>query len=285
MFKKDWKNFDRDNFILDFLNIDWATSLYHITDVDEAFETFNTLIQDLINQHVPTVMITKRQLKTLSKPWITPGIVKSISQRNLYFSKYTKTKNPILKSFFHNRYKSYRNIIVSLTRRSKTNHYSRFFSVNATNMLKVWEGIKEIIGSDSKSSPSSIRVNGHLTSDPETVANGFNNFFTSIANTVRSNIGPTNRHFSHYLNNSNRNSIFLNRTSPAEVLLTINSLSSTKSSGPHSIPPKILHLIKPDLSVPLSFLFNLSFESGLFPNLLKKANQSHPSIQEQGFPT
>ena len=208
---------------------------------------------------------------------------KSISQRNLYFSKYTKTKNPILKSFFHNRYKSYRNIIVSLTRRSKTNHYSRFFSVNATNMLKVWEGIKEIIGSDSKSSPSSIRVNGHLTSDPETVANGFNNFFTSIADTVRSNIGPTNRHFSHYLNNSNRNSIFLNRTSPAEVLLTINSLSSTKSSGPHSIPPKILHLIKPDLSVPLSFLFNLSFESGLFPNLLK-LTKVIPVFKNKGSP-
>ena len=75
-----------DNFILDFLNIDWATSLYHITDVDEAFETFNTLIQDLINQHVPTVMITKRQLKTLSKPWITPGIVKSLFHSAIFIS-------------------------------------------------------------------------------------------------------------------------------------------------------------------------------------------------------
>ena len=96
IFRKDWKNLDRDNFILDFLDIDWFTSLYHITDVDKAFETFNTLIQDLINQHVPTVMVTKRQLKTRSKPWITPGIVKSISQRNFYFSKYTKTKNHLL---------------------------------------------------------------------------------------------------------------------------------------------------------------------------------------------
>ena len=60
-FRKDWKNFDQNNFILDFLGIDWANKLYHITDVDQAFKTFYDLVQNLIDQHVPTVIVTKRQ--------------------------------------------------------------------------------------------------------------------------------------------------------------------------------------------------------------------------------
>ena len=132
-------------------------------------------------------------------------------------------------------YKTYKNHIVTLTRTSKNNHYSQFFSVHATNITKVWEGIREIIGSNSK---SSIRVDDHLTTDPKVVANVFNDFFTSIADTVCSNIGPANRHFSHYLKNRIWNSIFLDRVNPAEVLLIINSLPLNKSSGPNSTPQK-----------------------------------------------
>ena len=98
-----------------------------------------------------------------------------------------------------------------------------------------------------------ICVDGHLNSDPITVANGFNDFFTSIADTVRSKIGPTKRHFSHYLKECIRNSIFLDRINPAEVLLTVNSLSLNKSLGPNSISPKIIRLLRFDLSGPLSF--------------------------------
>ena len=124
-FRKDWKNFDQNNFILDFLGIDWANKLYHITDVDQAFKTFYDLVQNLIDQHVPTVIVTKRQKKTRAKPWITPGIIKSISQRQYYSRKYIKTKDPTMKSFYYQRYKTYKNLIVTLTRKSKNNHYSR----------------------------------------------------------------------------------------------------------------------------------------------------------------
>ena len=204
----------------------------------------------ILYHHIPTVRVTKRQLKTHTKPWITPGIVKSISKHDFFFRKSVKAKDPSLKSFYLHQFKSYRNLIVSLIRRSKTNHYSHYFSMHATNMLKVWNGIKEIIGSNSSKSNSSfsVRINNNVTSDPTTVANGFNDFFTSIADTVRSKIGPTNRHFSHYLSTPNRNSIFLDPVNPTEVLKTINSLSFNKSSGPHSIPPKILNLIKPNLT-------------------------------------
>ena len=44
-----------------------------------------------------------------------------------------------------------------------------------------------------------------------------------------------------------------------------------KSSGPNSIPYKILNLLKKDISKQLSDLFNLSLSLGVFPSLLKIA--------------
>ena len=44
-----------------------------------------------------------------------------------------------------------------------------------------------------------------------------------------------------------------------------------KSSGPNSIPYKILNLFKKDISKQLADLFNLSLSSGVFPSLLKIA--------------
>ena len=44
-----------------------------------------------------------------------------------------------------------------------------------------------------------------------------------------------------------------------------------KSSGPNSIPYKILNLLKKDISKQLADLFNLSLSSDVFPSLLKIA--------------
>ena len=107
--RRDWKNFNQDNFVIDFLEIDWANKLYSITDVDQAFKTFNELIQNLTDQHVP--YCDKTPTKTQAKPWITPGIIKSISQRQFYSRKYIQTKDPLMKSFYYQRYNTHKNRI------------------------------------------------------------------------------------------------------------------------------------------------------------------------------
>ena len=49
-------------------------------------------------------------------------------------------------------------------------------------------------------------------------------------------------------------------------------MKTNKASGPNSIPTKILKLFKKEFSKPLSDIINLSFNQGVFPNLLKIAN-------------
>ena len=45
-----------------------------------------------------------------------------------------------------------------------------------------------------------------------------------------------------------------------------------KASGPNSVPTNILKLFKKEFSKPLIDMINMSFNQGVFPNILKIAN-------------
>ena len=65
--------------------------------------------------------------------------------------------------------------------------------------------------------------------------------------------------------------IHLHPTDKYEIINIISSLDSNKSTGPNSIPNKILKLHKNDISTELSDIFNVSFLTGVFPSKLKIA--------------
>ena len=157
-------------------------------------------------------------------------------------------------------------MIVSLTRKSKRNHFSSYFQDNIHNLKKIWQGINSIIANNKSksSSVSSIYVNENrdISSDPITISNKFNEYFSNVAEIARSKIPySSSKHFSEF-KNSNDKTFFIS---------CITSLNNNKSSGPYSIPIKILQLIKNDIAKPLSQIINLSFSTGHFPSNLKTA--------------
>ena len=103
------------------------------------------------------------------------------------------------------------------------------------------------------------------------MSNVFNNYFTSIAEKTKSNIKFSPKHYTDYLSSTNTNTFFLTPTDKNEIAFIISSLDSHKSSGPNSIPVKILKLLKNDISQQLSDIFNMSFLTGQFPSVLKIA--------------
>ena len=56
-----------------------------------------------------------------------------------------------------------------------------------------------------------------------------------------------------------------------EIVKVIDSLDINKSTGPNSIPVYILKILKPFFSDWLAKLINLSFETSVFPDILKVA--------------
>ena len=123
--------------------------------------------------------------------------------------------------------------------------------------------------SSKSSSPISLSIGNNITSNPNTVANFFNDYFCSIADTIRAKIPYSHKNFKHFLSNPNPNSFFIHPVSSTEVASCISTLPENKANGPYSFPNKILKLLNPDLSITIQKLLNLSFQTGCFPSLLK----------------
>ena len=82
--------------------------------------------------------------------------------------------------------KTMKNEITSLTRKSKKDFYNNYFSKNKNNLQKIWKGIKEVINIKSKnfSHPTCIIQNKKTINSPKEIANTFNTYYTSIAETL-----------------------------------------------------------------------------------------------------
>ena len=116
---------------------------------------------------------------------------------------------------------------------------------------------------------SQLNVGGKVIDDNKEIATNFNHFFVNVGpNTEESvpkvpNISP-----SKFLKNRNQMKFVMAHVSNEEILDIINSLEN-KSTGPSSIPLKLLSLIPDLIILPLADIINMSFITGEYPNLLK----------------
>ena len=136
----------------------------------------------MLDKRAPIKTLSKSKLKEFSKPWITQGIIKSIKIKNNIYKRFCKEKNTNKKNALNQKFKQYRNLIKTLTRRSKNDYYHRFFNTNKNNLRKTWQGIKSIINLNNNNSQLPNCINkGHKgesnLTDPAEIANEFNNFF------------------------------------------------------------------------------------------------------------
>ena len=62
----------------------------------------------------------------------------------------------------------------------------------------------------------------------------------------------------------------LSSVSEFEVARIVNTLKGASYSGPDKIPTRVVRAILPVILSPLTKIFNLSFEKGIFPESLKR---------------
>ena len=67
--------------------------------------------------------MTKKELKTRSKPWLTGGILTSIKEKKKKYHKFCKAKDQTQKQHLNEKFEIYRNSLANLTRHGKQNHY------------------------------------------------------------------------------------------------------------------------------------------------------------------
>ena len=209
--------------ISDFNQISWEQISYNEeNDINFSTNEYLSKIDSLLDTHVPF-----KKLKFLSKPWITQGLQKSVKKKNNIFSKFVKCKNKILKKFHHSNYKNYRNPLSTLLKRPKEKHFTNFFNENIKDKKKTQKGIKTLVSMKQKNNdtPSLITKDEKYINDPVSVANAFNNFFTSVAEIVHSKIKFSNKSFRKLLS-SEINDSFIITSANKEKIYKILSLKT-----------------------------------------------------------
>ena len=191
-------------------------------------------------------------------------------ERDKLFKKYCKFKKTSQKFEIHEKYKIIRNSIVFEINKSKRQYSQTFFANSSNDIKKTWSGIRSlvILKSTSSSSVSSITINQKTISDPLTIANSFNEFFTTVRSSLVKKIPKSKKSFFRYLGNKIENSLFLKPVEEEEIKKIVMKLNSNKSVGPNSLPIKILKSHIDSLAKVLAAIINISFKEGTFPTAL-----------------
>ena len=167
-----------------------------------------------------------------------------------------------------NKQLKYQSKITDLLQISRQFHYHKYFSNNKKNAKALWQGIHEIIYSKKAgktNKPSSLLINQKSVTNQQDMAEHFNNYFTSIGKNLQETIPPTRTDYAQYLKTLSKSNFPIKPIKPDEICDIIKTLKNSKSTGPNSIPTKILKIIKKSILIPLSTLINNSFANETFP--------------------
>ena len=86
-------------------------------------------------------------------------------------------------------------------------------------MQNTWKIIKQAMNlQNNRCDITKIKFNDETIEDPVTIANIFNNYFSSIGEELARNIPPSNKQFVDFLGPSNNSSMFLVPTDRNEII-------------------------------------------------------------------
>ena len=267
IFQHDYSNFESQQFRDD---VSIQNFNNNCNNVNDQFWDFYHKLNGCVERHAPVTQLTPAQIKLKNKPWITSQIKKMINIRNKLFKRKKRQPNNSNVKIVYN---LFRNRIIRELKKSKKSYYSKYFEENNNNIKKTWSGIREIVNLKNSDIHiiTQLNINGVNLNNINDIVNNFNDFFVNVGSNIDLNIPVSDKiKPEQFLKNKNETCFNISHVTEEEVLNIIKSLEN-KSSGPFSIPLKLLKIV-PDLIIkPLCSLINNSFSEGIFPDLLKIA--------------
>ena len=193
----------------------------------------------------------------------------------------TKKKNTLYRDFLRIRtekaekkYKLYKNKLTKIIRLSKEAYYSKLMEQSRNNIKATWKVINSLISKNSGKSefPKSIKKSNDIIYNKAEIANEFNDFFVNIGpNLARDIVQPGNNDEVENLVEINSNTMFLNAVHESEVMDIVKAFKSKRSTDNNGIDMALVKDTIEGLVRPLTYIFNLSIKTGIFPDQMKIA--------------
>lgn len=247
------------------------TDYYQSNDVDWCAKYLIDRIQYSLTTYSISVKLPIR-LNPL-KPWVSIGVIRSLCKRDRIHRSLKKRYSDNLKTL----YITYRNWCTKITKTLKKQYYCTQLTKHLSNAKETWKIVKDVGNLNTKKQSASELLT--IKENSTTSLDIANNYFTSIGNNL-SNLILNKLHVSESdlasssvtsNTNSPTNSMSLYLTDHLEVAGIVKGLKTGCATGWDEVPNAYFKKFNSILSAPIAHLCNISFTTGVFPDICKKA--------------
>ena len=259
---RSFKSFNEQDFINDLQSAPWDI-IKIFDDTNDTLDSWSSMFIEIVDKHLP--LKTLRVKRKQQPKWLTPEIIEAIKTRDRYKS----LNEDIL-------YRSWRNKVVNLIKKSKKSQYSAIINENNNNPSSIWKLFKEIGINKQKSntSISKVKINGQECEDHNKMANAFNKFFVSIASNLKEPIENSNfEKLNTFCKNRVPDGTFFRfpQISVETVEKFLKHIDVSKATGCDNIGPRLLKIAAPYIAESVTYICNQSIKMSEFPEKWKEA--------------
>ena len=239
-------------------NEDWM-SVFRENLLDRAFNNFHQTFLYYFNTNFPLKRISN---KTSKKSWVNLDVIKSSAALKELYK--LKQNHPEMLDYYKLEKKKHTQLVCD----TKKSYYQSRICKSENPSKEAWRVVSEVANNSIINQNIEVKVNGSVEKNPEIIANTFNAFFREAPMTVVGSIQKSN--LSNNDIKTNPSSIFLNPVTEAELKSIIkNKIKNKKSAGFDDISGFLIKKVIEPLTPVMTYLINLSFNTGQFPSLLK----------------
>ena len=258
------------NLLVALYDTDWV-NIYDTLDPNEAYNIFLDTFMLLYDKYCPVQNIklntNRKDVTRMDKAWITSALKNSCRKKNLLYKQFPKSKT--FES--EQRYKIYKNKLISILRNVKVRYYEQLLEQNKTDIKKTWKILNTLTSRVRRKCnyPEEFKLNDIFIRGNQNIANKFNEYFVNVGPSLAAKIPNCGRPFDSYMADRAENTMFLSPTSEQEIISLVNNMKSKSSTDCNDINMFLVKMIVNAIVTPLTYIFNLSLQKGVFPDQLK----------------
>ena len=249
--KRNYNNFNYDNFIRDLVHSEKLSYVLFCKDLDEAWSAFKKEFIHLSNVNAPLQTFT---VKSNTCPWITREILDLIYKRDYTHKIALRTNDR--ESWKH--YRSLRNNVTSMIRKAKSSFYTTQIHNATGNAHRMWKILKQTLPS---------KTSSHRPT--EISATDFNDYFSHIGTNLTNDFGELK--MPNFETKSPTEKFEFLQINADFVFHELIRLPLHSKQDLLNFDSKLLRLAAPIIAPILTHLFNLSLFHGTLPNDWKLA--------------
>ena len=256
------------NFKLEISKTDWSF-VKHGKSADEKFDSFEVKYREIYKRHFPKKV--KKPIKRKNdKPWLLPWLQSACDRKNLLYKNFVK--QPTIENDM--KYKKMKKFVNKHIKKAKQKYYDAYFKKYSGDSRKQWDMINSLLNRKRKKKNiiKKIQYQNSDITDPQEVANSFNDYFCNIAQRLKdtNNLTGAGRPPDLTVPSSRRcQEPMTFEDCTAREINDIIQTFQNKATSDLGIKP--LKFVSKEIAPVLNHIISSSLRQGIFPEKLKCA--------------